>query len=439
MPWLRVAQPRLFRSSPSSLSMEARQFGQSVNDSRGDSPAWRAGFAATLALSMAIGPFAFISISALAPLIVSELGLTRAQLGSVATFVFAAAAASSVLAGRQVDVLGGRAMLLWIFASGSLAAAITSGAQSLSWLWLGSLVAGAGMGATNPVTNQLVLDHISPGHRGLQIGVKQSGVQMAQALIGLSLPPLAALTGWRNSILLGVLLGVCGIVAGRFVVPAGVTTVRTRRRSAKPRLDRTVWWLTAYSFTLGTAVTSVTVYAPLYSFEAVGLSSTLAGATTGVLGAAGVIARILWGRFAERWSSPAIGIAWISVIASASVLLVLGSERLGAWLLWPGLIGLGATALAVNAIIMIAVVVGAGDGRVGRTSGAIGLGMFAGFMTGPYAFGVLVDATGSYSLGWGTVGLLLLLASGISFAWSRQSHSRDAVGDVTPRRNRDGP
>ncbi len=68
----------------------------------------RAAFGATLTFTMAGPPLIVIALSALAPLVVADLDLTRAEFGSFATVAFAVAAVFSAAGGRLVDRVGGR-------------------------------------------------------------------------------------------------------------------------------------------------------------------------------------------------------------------------------------------------------------------------------------------------------------------------------------------
>jgi MFS family permease len=296
-----------------------------------------------------------------------------------------------------------------------------AGARSLPWLWLCAVMAGMSQSIANPATNQLIVDHIPSGRRALQIGVKQSGVQMVQTLIGFGLPPLALLAGWRTALLTGALLAGLGLAATGATIP-GTTRRRPRRAKAPPRqrVDASVWWLAAYTCAIGVAVQGVLVYAPLYGFETVGFSAGVAGMATGVLGAAGVVARIVWSRLAERSNQPVRMMRRLAVGAAGSVLLILLSQHLAAWLLWAGLVGFGASAIAVNAVVMLAVIRDAKGGQTGQASGIVGLGLYIGFMLGPLGHGAVVDLTGSYTLGWSLVLGACLSAYAITLAWHRR-------------------
>jgi predicted MFS family arabinose efflux permease len=382
--------------------------------------AWRSAFAGTLALSMGIGPFAVNAISALSPMVVPDLGLTRTELGSLATLTFLVAAVTTSMAGALVDRADGRRMLLLVFLVAGAAAAAMSGAPTLRWLWLGAVLGGVSQAIANPVTNQLIADHVPQGMQGTQVGVKQSGVQMVQALIGLTLPPLALLVTWRGSLLVGVALAAVGLVAVWTWVPRGRLAGTHRARAPRTRVGAGVWWLAAYTFTIGMTVQAVMVYTPLYAFERVGVSAPLAGLATGVLGVVGIAARISWSRLAERRAAPVNTLTVLAALAAAGVSLLLAGEHLGGWALWLGLVVFGASAIAVNAVAMLTVVRSAGDGRTGRASGVVGLGLYLGFMAGPVTFGALVDRTSSYTAGWTAVAGLCLVALALTQAWRRR-------------------
>lgn len=400
----------------------AREPSRSQGTAPGDAPAPLARptvFLATLAVGMGIGPISVVGLNALGPLVVPALELSRTQLGSLTTVAFAVAGLASPIAGRQVDRHGGRRMLFASFIAGGLSAAVMSTSVSLAWLWLGAFLSGIALSLGNPVTNQLIADHVPPGRRGLQVGVKQSGVPMAQALVGLALPPLAVLVGWRGSLLLGVLVALLGLALTLTVVPFGKAVGVTTRGEKRERSSPMVWRLTAYSFVIGIGVQPVMVYSPLYAFERVGFSASLAGMAIGAIGAAGIVARVMWGHHAERSDDPLRSLTAISIVATISVGFVLASEYVGAWALLPGLIGFGTSALASNSVVMMAVVRSAGVGGTGRSTGVVSRGVFLGFMLGPVLFGSLTDLTESYTAGWAVVMLLFAATLVMTLLWRR--------------------
>ncbi len=182
-----------------------------------------------------------------------------------------------------------------------------------------------------------------------------------------------------------------------------------------------VKWLGAYAFTVALTTTAVLLYTPLFAFERVQFSATAAGMMTALTGSAGVVARIFWGRFAERRESPADALSLLAAVAGLALLLVAASELSGPWLLWIGLFAFGSSGMAASAVVMLAVIREAPAGQTGRASGAVGLGMFLGFMCGPVSFGAIVDRTHSYAVGWLVLAGICLVALIIVRMWVRST------------------
>ena len=112
----------------------------------------------------------------------------------------------------------------------------------------------------------------------------------------------------------------------------------------------------------------------------------------------------------------------LSQIAALSVVFVgalLAAPRGGAWLLWIGALGLGASATAWNAVGMLAVMAFAGQERSGGASGVVLFGFLAGLGLGPPAFGWSVDRFDTYGPGlWGAL-LVFAAATTMSLMWAR--------------------
>lgn len=69
------------------------------------------GFPPVPALTMGAGPLTFQARTATAPLVTADLGITRAQLGSLPKAAFLTAAPPSPAEGRGADLFSGRALL----------------------------------------------------------------------------------------------------------------------------------------------------------------------------------------------------------------------------------------------------------------------------------------------------------------------------------------
>src|SRR5690348_1654555 len=75
----------------------------------------RASITTVLTAAMALPMFLLYATGVLGPEIVSELGVSRSELGMLTSVCFAVAAALSLWAGQVVDRLGVRTASVWLF------------------------------------------------------------------------------------------------------------------------------------------------------------------------------------------------------------------------------------------------------------------------------------------------------------------------------------
>lgn len=400
---------------------------------RGVPPRWA--FAVVLTAGMMFGTFGAPAMSVLAPFLVEELGLTRTQLGSLFAISAALGAACSPIAGRLIDVVGGRRMLAATCLLGGAATLGIAAAPGYGLLVAAACVSGLGWASGNPTTNKLIATHVPPGRRGLLIGLKASGVQ-AGFFLGGALLPLGAITlGWRTTLIITAFAASISGLVTLLSLPRddeGPEPAGSRWRSTG-RI-RGVGWLAAYSFLMGAGMTALTSYLPLYANEEMGLSPAHAGAVASALGLTAVVSRILWSRSGEGLTSLAPSLALIATISIAAVAAIWAAPLVGTWLLWAGAVAAGATLTAWGGLTMLAVIGGTEARYAGRASGMIQLGFLAGLAWGPAAFGLVVDATGSYSIGW--LGVTLLLAAGglVTATERRSGPVRHEVRAGQPRR-----
>jgi predicted MFS family arabinose efflux permease len=381
----------------------------------------RAGFGAALLIGMTVSTFMMAALGALGPLIRDDLDISRSALGALTTVMFAIGALLSPVAGRAVDDIGGRRLLVAMFvvAGGCFAAAAAT--PNYFWLLVVMALMGLPVAAGNPSTNKLLAERIPLGGQGVITGVKQSGVQVGVFLAGAVLPIGAVAFGWRGMILASVVLPIAGLVLTRLFVPADDDRPARAERPRAGPLGPIVLPLSAYAFLMGTGVAAFGAYLPLYARESLGMSVSAAGSTVALSGLVGIGARIAWGRAAEHHLSTPAALAIIgagSVLAQASIW---AAESVGTPLLWVGALLIGVSAGSWNAVGMLEIVKGMDASAAGRASGAVLLAFYAGYVTSPIAFGYSVDRTGEYDLGWGAVLAIYCLATLLAAAWARSS------------------
>lgn len=363
---------------------------------------------------MAAGPLTVFAVSALSPIITSDLGLSRLQFGLLATASFAAATPAAFISGRLVDRCRPRRALLLLFAGSGAAVALASAAPGYAWLLVAMVTAGVAMSMSNPVTNRIVSIALPPGARGGMMGVKQSGVQLGQLAAGASLPSLAVLVGWRPalaSLLLVVLIG--AVTSWRFIPDSGpVRQVPTSSRT-KAAAPPAVWTLLTYTFLTGAAVQATTAYLPLFAFERMGFTPSAAGLTLAVIGATGLVGRLWWGRLTDRSPRPHRTLLGMSLGGAASAGILLSASEAGPpWIVWVAAVLCGSTVVAANVVVMTLLLRLVPAAAVGSSSGLLAVGLYAGFTVGPAGFGALADLVG-YTGAWGAAGACYLAGTAV--------------------------
>lgn len=370
---------------------------------------------AVLLLTMTVAIGMQFAIPVLGPLIMPDLGLSRAQLGMVTTLFFLVGAATSTSAGRWTDRVGGRSSLLVTHLSAGVAFVIAAQSRSLALLVIAGAVAGIAAALANPATNRLIIAGFAPGSRGAIIGLKQSGVQLGGLVAGVALPSLALLLGWQRALLswTAMALVTTAIVAlsvsATLDPPSGV-----RRATTKGSGGATMTVLSAFAALMGFGVSSVNTYLPIYSVEVVGTSVTTAGLVVSVLAVLGIASRLGWGWRADRIAHPIRVLPILSVGALVGTALLVLAAEVGPWALWVGSGVLGATALGWNGVAMLVAMNAVPPERAGWASGRVILFFYVGLVISPIPFGLLADRLGSYVVGWAFVATSFALATAVT-------------------------
>lgn len=375
---------------------------------------------ALLLLAMSVAPMLQYGYGALAPFLIADMAISRAEVGLLTSALFTTAALGAPLFGGLVDRLGARAGLHLLFATGALSALLLTGATGYPMLVASAVLAGAPMALANPSTNLLVRQRVPAGERGLLMGVKQSGVQIAGAVAGAALPAIAVLWGWRAA---GPLVGGLALV--------GIALTTRIAGPARPRAsgDETgavagvpvvVRWVALYAAFMGIGQAVLPGYLTLFGFEQAGLSPQAGGLALTVMGVMGAVGRIAWARHAERSPSLGLPLSIVSGVAALAVLAVASAPWTGPAALFAGAILFGASAPVWNVFAMLAVVRGIDEGAVGRATALIYTGFSLGFITGAPLFGLLVDRTGTYVPSWLATAASCLLATATAWALRRR-------------------
>lgn len=386
--------------------------------------------AGAMALSMVPGPI----IGVMSRFFIDELGLTRTEIGAVATFHAFAIMIASIPFGVLADRLSGRytqvLMLMFVF--------LGLMTMSFSWDFWSLLVFGgiAGLPAAgaNSATNNIIVDNVPAGSRGWITGIKQSGVQIGILAAGLTLPVTAERLGWRIALVLASLVALVGITATLAVVPSGPGTPTPARKAGerRSRLPVAVRWLSAYGVTMGIGVSTYSAFVPLFAQENLDMGVTLAGTVIAVSGGSGALCRVVWGWIAERSGHPTAPLLAIGAISTGAFIATWVAPHTTPYLIWVGAVMVGMSTGAWMSVGMMAAIMVSKPRQTGQSTASIVLGFAVGLTVGPVVFGWAVDTFGTYDLPWAGVVLNFAAAMAMMLIWRLRSRSEDAARERSP-------
>jgi MFS family permease len=403
-------------------------------------PAGRPGYSllAILLAAVGIGPLLTYGLSAVSELVITELGISEAQFGLLATVCFGCGAIGNAAFGRFSDRQPDARLLALVFALATLALLLAAIPGGFVLLLVASGLAGLAQSFPNGVTNRILAERVPQKQRIGWIGIKQSGVQVSQLVASLGFPALAAWIGWHGASGVGAVVAVIlGVVALRVIqsvpmlpkVPVPVGPAANRSPEPPPSIRFLVWALAAFGFINGMGVQATNVYLSLYAVRELDFSLVLGGVAAAAAGAIGVTARVGWGRMMSRGTAapPLLLLLALIALAGAGVFLAAGATG-SALLLWLAVALHGASALGVSVVLMAAVVRSVPSSSMGMASGMVSAGQFGGFTVGPLLMGTLVGSPGGFALGWTAVAgiYLLCVVLGLYLVLRRRRRNRRA-------------
>ena len=355
---------------------------------------------------------AIVALPVLAPKAAPDIGAPVAWVGLFVSLVYGSSMVSGLAAGALVRRWGAvRLCQLCLLAACAGLALIASGSRL--GVALGAVLIGAGYGPLNPASSHL-LDRFTPAHRRATIfSIKQTGVPIGAVLSGSILPTLALTIGWPPAlfalgvvcVLLAVLLQGLRISCDDDRVPGtrlGLGDLAAPARLA--RADRAGWPLAWSSFCFAALQLCLGTYLVAYLTGELGYDLVRAGFVLALTQAAGVAGRLVAGALADRGSAR----RGMGAMGCAMGVCALASSQAQTW---PAIALLalyalfGASAIGWNGVYLAEVARRAPPGAVGTATSAALFVTFAGVLTGPAIFGVLLQSGLPYGTAFVTVGV----------------------------------
>jgi predicted MFS family arabinose efflux permease len=371
-----------------------------------------------LTAAMAFSMLPLFLLGALAPALVAEFGIARPLLGVLVTAGFGVAAVLSLVIGPVVDAVGARRSAIALFGISTVALTLFSLAPHYLVLLVTVALGGVPQALANPSTNKIIGRAIPGPKRGLVIGIKQSGVQLGAFVAGLPLAGLAEWVDWRLAV--GVAAACAALAtAASTLLPADPEPARRPMVKLKLAAEPAVWWLLGFSVLLGAGISSVNTYSALYATEELGMGAQAAAGLVAALGVTGIVGRIGWSRLVSEQRPPAAVLGPLATGAVLATGALLVAQFAGWGWAWVGVLGIGAFAVAGNAVSMLAVMGLSTPEQTGRNSALVSAGFFGGFVVGSPSFGLATEI-GGYPLGWTLVIVEFAAAAFVVWLWRRR-------------------
>lgn len=387
------------------------------------STAWIVVLAITLA--QATEAFTVQGFPALVPFLSEELAISKARLGMLTSSFFAGGFISVIPAGWVIDRIGVRMSMS--IGLGLMAAAVSIGALTHSFwtLYICLLLAGIGFGSVYPATTKAVMHWAPPKLRGTMMGIKQTGVPAGGAVAAVVLPLLALRLGWRGALLIAAAACAVCLVLCHVLYRTHPDEIHSTARGthSAPRPDgraplraalrsRDIWLVNISGlFFLATQSTMV-AWMMTYLRSELALPVVAAGGVLAAMQIGGAAGRLGWGTVSDLFFGgrrvPIIALLGLGsgvVLWTLSFLTQAGYGTLIVVALLAGLCGIGWVGMVT--VLRAELAPREGVGIVTSLGSFMG---YAGSLVGPPLFGLLLDRTGDYRLGWRLLGVCAVLA-----------------------------
>lgn len=384
-------------------------------------------------------------IPPLAPILQSELGLSKVEIGLFSSASFAGSWVVLLVAAYFTERFGVRIMM----SMGQVVAGGVMLVMALAGSFLQALIVMFVVGLTRavvlPGASKAIMDWFPARERATAMGIKQTGYPMAGILMAATLPALALAIGWRYAIaLVGFVIiagGVATLVTYRDQPVSGTPIERgpgmregIKQLARIPRL----WVLSAVATLLVTAQLALIAYIALYFTDVVLLPTipdeaariVAAGGFLALVQVGGVVGRVFWGIVSDR-VFPGRRMSVMSALGAiaAVMALVMGylSPGFPLWLLIIVVFVYGSTAVGWNGLYHALVVESADRQHAAMAVGFCMTLSQIGTVGGPPLFGFIVDLTGSYQPAWLCLSLLSLGGAIVAGLFSK-GETRDGQG-----------
>lgn len=316
----------------------------------------RAILAAAASAQAAIS-FVNFGLPAIGPELRREFDMSLAELGAALTAGYLGSGLALIVAGIAIDRFGAASSAL----AGTLIAAVglsVAAAAGSAGVLFGALVVFGLGSAVVPIAGAGALFSVyPPSSRAWALGVRQMAVPLGGTTAAVAMPLLQRAGGVEVSLAVGA-----GAVAATGVAFALLPEERRGRDSRSPQNGalRTIWRAPGMQRLLVVAALYIVVLQAVLAYtvpavRAAGLSAFVASATYFVVNVTAMVARIMWGRVADRQEGERRGrtLVEVGLVATVGALLFTIALHADAVAVVSAAVVFGFGALGWNALVYV--------------------------------------------------------------------------------------
>jgi ACS family glucarate transporter-like MFS transporter len=392
-------------------------------DSR-NTKAYRLGVVALLTAGTFINAVDRASLSIAVPFIITDFGINTATMGVALSAFFWAYVPGNVVSGNLADRFGSKKVLGWSAAIWSIFSAVTGLAQNVFHIVLARMGVGAGEAAALPTNTKIIASNFPSTERGTAIMVALAGIRVGNAATPILMAFLIANWGWRTAFVVTGLGSLLWCIIWYFGFK-DLSDVKAKEDGTKEKVsipwkiiftNRALIGLTLVKFTQDYLQYLFFTWVPAYLVMGRGFSVVTMGFYMALAYATAAIAQPLVGWFSDwlikkGWSinrarkSVQVGLQ----LLSATIIITGYSDDVGIAMFFLVLaIGAESTCAGHTWALIAEVVPPKLVGTVGGVINALGS---SGGALSPIVTGLIVAATGSFTLALTFGGCSILVAS----------------------------
>ena len=362
-----------------------------------------------------------VAISVFMPVAAGELKVPASYVGIFMSLIYLGATIIAPISGYFIDRFGPicvNQICLILCALGLGAISVSS----IPLMIIGTLAMGVGYGPVTPSSSHLLIRTTPLSMLSTVFSIKQTGVPIGGVLAGALVPHLVVFYGWRMSALM---LAVFSLILTFFL-----HLYRKRFDAERSSRSRLSWKnaieplkmtmrhvglrpLAIASFFFSTMQLCLVSFLVTYLIKNIEMTLVQAGGLLSVAQASGIFGRIVWGAFTDRHGQPRtmLGVLGITMTVGALSVALFSPQ-------WPYLALLitcalfGAVAIGWNGVFLAEVARVVKPELAGVATGGTLFFTYLGILIGLPCFSLVVEKSGSYSLGFGLMAIATL-ASGV--------------------------